>query len=72
MKGDIAIIRKALRALRSVALSYRYGGMAEEWKLADQAQEALDRVETELDDRQMKLFEAETLPPPKDQPLGYT
>jgi len=45
---DFAIIRQALKALRSLAGSFRYGGLHDLWVLAGEALEALDRVEQPL------------------------
>jgi hypothetical protein len=42
---DLATIRKALKALRRLAGSMRYGGLMELHKLAGEALEALDRIE---------------------------
>ena len=42
---DIALIREALRVLRRIGLSYRYGGMGDRYRLAQEALECLSRVE---------------------------
>jgi len=43
--NDLATIRKALKALRRLAASFRYGGLGELYKLAGEALEALERIE---------------------------
>jgi len=42
---DIATIRHALERLRRIAYQRRYGGLMRDWKLAQRALTALDRVE---------------------------
>ena len=43
--SDIDAIRTALQRLRRVAWQRRYGGLLRDWKLAQEALAALERVE---------------------------
>lgn len=42
---DFDTVRKALKALRRLAGSFRYGGLAHLYELAGDALDALDRIE---------------------------
>lgn len=43
--SDIDAIRHALQRLRRIAYQRRYGGLMADWKLAQEALAALERVE---------------------------
>ncbi len=55
-KDDIEIIRTILNKARNYGKNNRYGGSYEKWQAALRAIEALDRIEAELNERQMSLL----------------
>jgi len=58
MKDDIATIRTALTAAKTIAYAHRQGGLHKLWPQLDEAIEALNRIEKTVTTQQvpMQLF----------------
>ena len=58
---DIQIVEAALKQYGRIAYQHRYGGMQDDYELAQKAREAWERIKPrrERDERQPELFDVE-------------
>ena len=68
MKDDIATIRQALNATRTIAYAHQRGGLHKLWPQLVEALKALDRIEQHITTTQMPLFQ--TTPDTADYKRG--